>query len=278
MSRVLRSKRPSSSVQPHTVSPRAADANDVHPMYTLIHRHGQMAPAAFIRLVRRFRVCKTEDLDAERLLATYGHLISAMITLRSPAGAAGVAYRERAIPAAIAAYFEVLRDRTVPARTLTLQKAINERVTRALEQELSLGRPLTVPAISVWRATKVVRTADAVFMGESDGVTQDEIYAILGERIRVHNIHLVLRSNHPLELCPLSPASQETTGGSAAEARERLARALVTLPPTVARQLAERHGLFGCRVVPVADAAARRGALVVQSGVWRIGLTTTSAS
>ncbi len=252
----------------------ASAAGDVHPMYGLIRRHGRLPAKDFVALVGTFRTGVSDDVISEQLLATYVPLLSAMVQRKSPKGDAGLQFREGAVPAAIAAFFEAIGDSSIPLAPRALLKEINSRVTRALEQELlSAEHALVVSAQSAWRAGNVIRTAGAVSNADVDWLTRDEVYAILGDSIRVESIHLVQNSKFALALGSSSgsrraelgeemvtaesiPNLREETTGAAAVAAERLARALATLPAADARMLVDAHGLFGRKPILAADVAA----------------------
>ncbi|MGI8548642.1 MAG: hypothetical protein ACR2M1_15160 [Gemmatimonadaceae bacterium] len=251
-------------------------------MYGLVRRHGRLPASEFVKVVRSFRAGVGDDRTSERLLATYVPLISAMVGRKSPQGSAGIQYREGATPAAIAAFFEAIGDKSVQLAPRTLHNAINERITRALEQELlSAEHALVVSAQSAWRAGNVIRTAASVSGEDVDWLTRDEVYAILGDSIRVESIHLVQNSKNALGLCQRTgggasggagecgtvgvdtlanpSTSREQATGAAAIAAERLARALATLPAADARLLVDVHGLFGRKPVLVGDIAVSLG-------------------
>lgn len=262
---------------------RSTSPRDVHPMYGLARRHGKLPAARFVELARAFRAGKTDDSVAEQLLATYVPLISAMVARKCPAGQAQSERREGATGAAIAAFFDVLEDRSVALEPGVLHRAINMRVTRALEQEmLQAEHALTLSAQSAYRAAHVVRTAAAMSGEDVNWLTQDEVYAILGDSILVGSIHRIQNSRQALSLDTkpsdrseegVPPQSRPTSAltsahlvqpateatGSAATAAERLSRALATLPAQAAQLLVDAHGLFGRDAVGASEAAMARG-------------------
>ena len=222
---------------PETVG-EAWVGRDVHPIFTLLRRHGRRSPEALVEVVSRLRRDPGDARASEQLIAAYAPLI--WWTARRYGG---VPPYDDLVGAAVGGLLAACLDPTVPLEPDALRKAANAALTSAATVERRQQDTIGMP--------RDTRSAVAALARHPDvgGLSGRERIALLVDRLGVDCVEAARRmAPRSLEVASrqLGSAAMSPPSDDADERRRRAATvrtAIRRLPLKDQALLTRRFGL-----------------------------------